>query len=187
MQSDSRRYTLRSIRYANIKSKATDLIVRGIILQHVKESIIKTLPYLRRYSYALSGNAEQAEAMVYECVACAMDLTQFWEPGQSEKVWLFSVFHNLHNDFLNKNRARWTAAAISPQLSGNGLDLSQLIPQQKQAFLLISLEGFGYKEVASILNISLGELLALIHGGRKVLRAQLKKSQLSRPQPEPAQ
>lgn len=155
-------------------------------MQDVKESIIKSLPYLRRYGYALTGNAEVADSMVHECVACAMDLTHFWEEGESAKVWLFGVFHNLHNDVLNKNKLGLRAQSpVSPHVPEQ-IDLSRLAPPQKQAFLLIALEAFGYKEVASIMNISLGELLSLIHGARKILRAELKKSQISRPEAEVA-
>ncbi|MDH5326532.1 MAG: RNA polymerase sigma factor [Gammaproteobacteria bacterium] len=143
----------------------------------VKKSIENTLPYLRRYAHALVSDAQLADDMVFECIACLTDMTYLWEQQEdgAAKAWVFGVFHNLHNDLINSKQQR---RSFSQHTDAAQLNLNQLTPLQAQVFLLVALEGFGYKDVATILNISLGELLNHIHGARVSLRAQMKKNQL---------
>lgn len=157
-------------------------------MQDHKESIIESLPYLRRYARALTNNSDLADHLVHECIGYAAGLTQFIHEGSSVKEWLFGVFHNLHSDTLKRNRGqRVFRVSQSSAKPTESVDLHSLAPLQKQVFLLVALEGFGYKEVAGMLDITLGELLSHIHGARKILRAHLKKQMLSMQKPEAVQ
>jgi RNA polymerase sigma-70 factor (ECF subfamily) len=51
--------------------------------------------------------------------------------------------------------------------------LTKLPSDQKNVLLLVGLEGFGYKEVSSMLDIPLGTVMSRLHRAREKLRQQM--------------
>lgn len=160
----------------------------GLIIQEHKVAIIEYIPYLRRYAFSLIGNQKLADQLVHNSIKCALDLIRLIPAGAHVKVWLFTIFHNLHNEIINDDKEfshatdqanddqdigeQETLAITSndPELlkALNGLPL-----QQKQVFLLVVLEAMAYEDVCKILNIPLGSLLSHLHSARRTISVHL--------------
>jgi RNA polymerase sigma-70 factor (ECF subfamily) len=155
-------------------------------MQDYKNTILKNIPYLRRYARALTNNHRLADRVVQQCIDCAADLHHLVKEGQdnaAQKIWLFSIFHNIYNEFLKEQ------SAILAQLYNDVPDseestfdlehdnyhkaLTHLPLQQKQVFLLVSVEKFLYEEVSKILNMPLGAILSLLHTARNSIADQV--------------
>ena len=150
-------------------------------MQNYKDTIVKNIPYLRRYALALTDNPRLADRMVQQCIDCATDLHKLIKKEQDHvtqhKIWLFSIFHNIYNEFITEQQT------IMAQLPDSELSeneeiaddveydqyhraLVQLPLQQKQIFLLVSVEKFLYEDVSKIVNMPLGAILSLLHTAR---------------------
>ena len=150
-------------------------------MKNYKDTIIETLPYLRRYARALTGDIRLADRMVQQCIDCATDLHQLIKKDQNnaigQKIWLFSIFHNIYNEFITEQQvfmAQWqtTELPANEELLNSHEDdkyyraFKQLPLQQQQVFLLVSVEKFLYEEVSKIVNLPLGAILSLLHTAR---------------------
>jgi RNA polymerase sigma-70 factor (ECF subfamily) len=161
-------------------------------MQDYKDTIIENVPYLRRYARALTDNGRLADRMVHQCIDCAADLHLLTKKEQGnaidQKVWLFSIFHNIYSEFIAEQHI------ITAQLSTAGLSddeeiavnresdkyhraFLQLPLQQKQIFLLVSVEKFSYEEVSKIVNLPLGAILSLLHTARNFIAEQVYSKQ----------
>ena len=153
-------------------------------MQDYKNTLVDNIPCLRRYARALTNNYHLADRIVQQCIDCAADLRQFVKEEQdkaAQRVWLYSIFHNIYNEFLNEQSTR-IAQFSSDDSHGDGGDfehdeyhraLAQLPLQQKQIFLLVSVEKFLYEEVSKIVNMPLGAILSLLHTARNSIVEQV--------------
>lgn len=146
--------------------------------------IIQFIPYLRRYARALTGDFELAETLVQQSMECVSGLSHLFRDklNSDKKNRLFSVFHLIYNDYANgqKNLSTWTKNNPQNRYAADNHELDdkfrhdifyqvfrQLPIQQKQVFLLVTVERFLYEDVSKILNMPLGKMLSLLHTARK--------------------
>jgi RNA polymerase sigma-70 factor (ECF subfamily) len=152
-----------------------------------KNTMLESIPCLRRYARALTGNYRLADRVVQQCIDCAVDLQQLVKEehadAAAQKLWLFSIFHNIYNEFINEQEALYERLNFDLSdsemfaVDTHGLSdsdeyhraLMQLPLQQQQIFLLVSLERFPYEQVAEIVNTPLGAVLSLLHTARQTL------------------
>ncbi|WP_455210766.1 sigma factor-like helix-turn-helix DNA-binding protein [Kaarinaea lacus] len=157
-------------------------------MEDYKDTIISNIPYLRRYARVLTNNTRLADRMVQQCIDCAMDLHQLIKKEQDgvvrQKIWLFSIFHNIYNEFIAEQQtivARLPNSYFSENEEFTNTyendqyyrAFMQLPLQQKQIFLLVSVEKFLYEEVSKIVNLPLGAILSLLHTARHSIAEQI--------------
>ena len=153
-------------------------------MQEFKNALIKYIPNLRRYARALTGDFQLADQVVQQSIDCAVGVSHLVknESEADNKVRLFSIFHLIYHDYINEQKNQ-------PQLKNDGLANSgvtnidafenkyrdnkffqvfnQLPVQQKQVFLLVTVERLLYEDVSKILDIPLGAMLSHLHTARK--------------------
>jgi RNA polymerase sigma-70 factor (ECF subfamily) len=150
-------------------------------------TMLESIPCLRRYARALTGNHRLADRVVQQCIDCAVDLQQLVKEDHADaaaqKLWLFSIFHNIYNEFINEQETLYerlnynlsdTGMFAGDPHSHRDLDeyhraLMQLPLLQQQIFLLVSLERFSYEQVAEIIKMPLGAVLSLLHTARQTI------------------
>jgi RNA polymerase sigma-70 factor (ECF subfamily) len=157
----------------------------------LEKMIERQVPRLRRFARALLRDAEEADDLVQNCLDTAWRRAQQWRPETDLRVWLFSILHN-----LNANMRQGT---LRPADSGsttegsrdtgslgqdNNLDLSaiqqglaQLAQDHHEVLLLVCLEEMTYEQVADILGIPVGTVIARLHRTREHLRRSMNKEQ----------
>ncbi|MCV9998663.1 response regulator [Pararhizobium sp. YC-54] len=118
------------------------------------------LPYLRRFSRAVTGSQTSGDAYVAAVLeALIADITLFPQ-GPNDRVNLFklfcSVFDTLTIDLPEAaSPFGWEARAAA--------NLSVISPAARKAFLLVSVEGFSPDETAQILGVTDAEITRLLH------------------------
>ena len=142
------------------------------------------VPALRRYARALTRSADLADDLVQDCLERAISRRGLFRPTGPVRAWLFTILLNLHRNDLRARHRKGTMmpldtiaepATAAPQpghlaLAEMARAIETLPPEQKEALLLIALEGLSYAEAAAILGVPLGTLMSRLGRARAALR-----------------
>lgn len=145
------------------------------------------IPSLRRYSRALTTNACEADDLVQDALERALRKKNLWHKGRSLRPWLFSIMHNVFVNGVRRQSKRATLQLVDESVSNTIYDaesmwmqkqlqqaISQLPEDQRQVFLMVSLEGFTYKEVANIMGTPVGTVMSRLSRARNRLSQQIQ-------------
>lgn len=130
--------------------------------------VAQHLPFLRRYARALSGSQSAGDTYV-----TALLETLIAEPGLLDRtadprVALYSLLTKL-----------WNSVAINAEVDKGPVPiqgeqrLGHITPIVRQAFLLVSLEGFSEEDGAAVLNIDIQTLRNLVEEAGRELAAEI--------------
>lgn len=150
-------------------------------------AIAAEIPRLRRYARALIGDVAEADDLVQECLTRALANQAQWRQGASPRKWLFAILHNLHIDEIRRRNRQPREVQIDHAVQAGdtrrssdslqafeiGDALARLPDEQRQALLLVALEGLSYAATAEILDIPIGTVMSRIARGRERLRQSL--------------
>ena len=153
-------------------------------MPHFFNELEQCIPALRRYAHSLLYQQDQADDLVQDCLERAINKKSLWQPGTSLRAWLFTMQHNLYVNQLKRLGRQPTMSSETEQLI-NPLEpdktdslirdidfcMRQLPVDQRQILLLVSVEGFSYKEIAKIMEIPLGTVMSRLSRARKTLQA----------------
>ena len=154
-------------------------------MQHFLDEIESIVPALRRYARALTRNADRADDLVQDCLERAIRKQALWQPTGSLKSWLFRILLNLYRNELRVARRRGEHVAVETLLVEPSVAPAQpgrialaemaraidtLVADQREALLLVVLEGLSYSEAASVLGIPMGTLMSRLGRARAALR-----------------
>ena len=142
------------------------------------------VPALRRYARALTRNADLADDLVQDCLERAISRRGLFRPTGPVRAWLFTILLNLHRNGLRASHRRGETVDIdtvpepsTPASQPGHIALAELAraietlpPEQKEALLLVTLEGIPYAEAAGIIGIPLGTLMSRLGRARAALR-----------------
>jgi DNA-directed RNA polymerase specialized sigma24 family protein len=117
------------------------------------------LPYLRRFSRALTGSQASGDALVAATLEAIIADISVFPSLSSDRIGLYRVFTKLFTSVgirvpEPEARPAWEARASA--------SLSALSPLPRQAFLLVAVEGFSETEAAEILDIDGKEFSRLL-------------------------
>lgn len=147
--------------------------------------IEQEIPRLRRYARALTRDTTRADDLVQSCLTRALAKSHLWQPGTDLRAWLFTILHNVHVNEVRRNVREGvsvpvedaaplltTPASQTASLQLRDLDraMGRLAEEQRQVILLVGLEGMGYQEAASVLQIPVGTVRSRLSRGRDALR-----------------
>jgi RNA polymerase sigma-70 factor, ECF subfamily len=154
-------------------------------MNHFCRLLEAEIPRLRRYARALTRDVSRADDLVQSCLTRAIAKQHLWQPGTDLRAWLFTVLRNQHvSDLRRSARDRNTVSTedITPvwsvepaalhvlELRDLEAAIAKLPQEQRQAILLVGLEGMLYDQAASILGIPIGTLRSRLSRTREQLR-----------------
>ena len=143
------------------------------------------IPRLRRYARALTRNAPIADDLIQDCLIRAIAKQHLWQPGTDLRAWLFTILHNQHVNFVRKANNKGVSVEVEqvapflpvepnalPSLELRDLRaaLAKLPIEQREAILLVGLEGMDYEGTAKVLNVPIGTVRSRLSRGRDELR-----------------
>jgi DNA-directed RNA polymerase specialized sigma24 family protein/CheY-like chemotaxis protein len=132
------------------------------------------LPYLRRFSRAVTGSQTSGDAYVAAALeALIADLSIFPE-ASNDRISLYKLFSALFS--TSAVRVPEPASAFSssfPWESRAAANLANLSPRPRQAFLLVAVEGFSQAEAAEILGVNPTEFTQLLADASEQISRQV--------------
>lgn len=130
--------------------------------------VAEHLPMLRRYARALTGHQSSGDAYVAAMLEALLQDQSLMDDKYGPRAGLFRLFTKIWNSVgLNED----TEVAVTPIPSERRL--SNITPLPRQAFLLLSLEGFSEAEVGYILDIDVAEVRKLADAAGRELAAEI--------------
>lgn len=147
-------------------------------MQQFLDEIEESVPALRRYARALTRNADRADDLVQDCIERAIRKKALWKPTGPLKGWLFRILLNLYRNELRTSRRRGDHVAVETllvepavapaqpgrvALSEMARAIDTLAAEQREALLLVVLEGMSYAEAAEAIGIPIGTQIGRAH------------------------
>jgi len=111
------------------------------------QTVARHLPFLRRYARALTGSQNSGDAYVTAVLEALFEEPGGLEADTDPRVDLYHTFTKIWNSVPLNGKPE-------PEHQGPAeMRIARLTPLPRQAFLLISLEGFSEEEAARVLDI----------------------------------
>lgn len=135
----------------------------------ISAAIAPNLPYLRRFSRALTGNGVSGDAYVVALLESLVSDPGQFDPEMNPRTALYRAYCGLWESVsLNLRKAEPTPGwETSIQRR-----LARISPKAREALLLMAVEGFTSDEVSVILNTSKSQTLALVKEASEVIAKQ---------------
>ena len=143
------------------------------------------VPALRRFARALTHDADLADDLVQDSLERAIRKRDLWRPTGSLRGWLFRILVNVYRNELRARRRIPAGLPLdigvsepsvpAPQyarlaLAETARAMHALPSEQREALLLVAVEGMSYAEAAAVLDIPSGTLMSRLARGRAALR-----------------
>jgi len=134
----------------------------------MSQLVTQHVPYLRRYARALTGYQASGDAYVAATLEALVKEPDLLFMAPQPRVALFQVFSTIWNSVELNGKADHTVT-----LEAAERHLGQITAMPRQAFLLVSVEGFSEDDAATILNVDQQTLRNLVDESGRELAAQI--------------
>ncbi len=142
-------------------------------MMSVSQSIAPHLPSLRRFARALSGSQESGDAYVVALLEALVENPSMFPEDLDPKIALYQIFLKIWNS-LDTNAFPSFRLEQSEAMRG----LQMLTPKPRQAFLLLSVEGFDAKAIAEILDTDEADVASLVAAADHEIASQLEPADI---------
>ena len=147
------------------------------------------LPRLRRFAAGLSRNLAEGDDLCQMTIERALRARTQWAQGTRLDSWMYRIMRNLWIDEIRaKTRRQQTfldeeaglAVGVPAEQEAHAelayadRALAKLPDEQREAVLLVMVEGYGYQEAADIIGCPVGTLSSRFARGRDALHALLE-------------
>lgn len=128
------------------------------------------LPYLRRFSRAVTGSQTSGDAYVAATLEALIGDLSIFPQASSDRIALYKLF-----------AALFTTSAVrvpepNPSLpweSRAAANLANVAPKARQAFLLVAVEGFSHEDAAEILGVNTPDFQKLLNEASSEISRQV--------------
>jgi DNA-directed RNA polymerase specialized sigma24 family protein len=131
-----------------------------LVAQHV--------PYLRRYARVLTGSQASGDSYVATTLEALVKEPKLLTRAAHPRIALYQVFSRIWNS-VEVNVGADRAVNLMPAER----HLGQITAMPRQAFLLVSVEGFSEEDAAAILDVDQKRLQELVDESGRELAAQI--------------
>lgn len=143
---------------------------------------------MRRFAAGLAGNAADGDDLCQTTIERALANRDKWQAGTRLDSWMYRIMRNLWIDEARSRQRRGQTFAEEEAGLGVGADggqealveldnvdraMAKLPAEQREAVLLVMVEGYGYREAAEIVGCPVGTLNSRLVRGRDALLAEL--------------
>jgi DNA-directed RNA polymerase specialized sigma24 family protein len=130
--------------------------------------VAEHLPLLRRYARALTGSQSSGDAYVAAMLEALLQDPSLLDEKHGARAGLFRLFTRIWNSVSVNDDSDVATLPMPPERR-----LSNITPLPRQAFLLLSLEGFPEEEVGYILGTDIGETRRLADAAGREMAAEI--------------
>lgn len=152
------------------------------------DGILALLPRLRRFAAGLSRDTGEADDLCQMTIERALRSRSKWQQGTRLDSWMYRMMRNIWIDEIRARTRRSEAFVVEDAGLGVGASggqearveladmdraLARLPDEQREAVLLVMVEGWSYKEAAEIVGCPVGTLNSRLVRGRDALMTLL--------------
>jgi RNA polymerase sigma-70 factor (ECF subfamily) len=155
------------------------------------ETVSTLRPSLHRYCARMTGSVMDGEDVVQEALIEAYRKLDQFDESRPLKPWLFRIAHNRSIDFLRRKGVRDEAEAAAavpeavspaePAVLGLGTAVERLVitlpPKERASVLLKDVFDYSLKEIADLIDTTVGGVKAALNRGRTKLASSPAASQ----------
>lgn len=154
------------------------------------EELVRLLPQLRRFARGLARDGADGDDLCQATIERALKSADQWQPGTRLDAWVYRIMRNI---WIDETRARQRRGkTFAPEEEGEhvgtpadaGIEahaelgnvdraLARLPDEQREAVMLVLVEGFAYREAAEIIGCPMGTLTSRLVRGREALLREL--------------
>ena len=154
------------------------------------DQLIAVLPRLRRFARGLAGAAAEADDLVQAACERALARSHQFEEGTRFDSWMFRIVQTIWIDQIRARDVRKEDGDVAEERLGSdepvrrvearlALDevrraVDRLPPDQRNALLLVTVDGLSYKEAADVVNVPVGTIMSRLARARIALQLQLE-------------
>jgi RNA polymerase sigma factor (sigma-70 family) len=155
-----------------------------------EQELLALLPRLRRFARGLTRNAADADDLCQAAIERALKSRDQWQAGTRLDSWMHRITRNMWIDNRRASARRGVRADIddgvmqiaddsharmeaSMELNDVGRAMEKLPDEQREAVMLVLVEGYAYREAAEILEVPVGTLTSRLVRGREALMREL--------------
>ena len=128
------------------------------------------LPYLRRFSRAVTGSQTSGDAYVAATLEALIADTSIFPEASSDRISIYKLFSQLFSSSAVRIPNPQPHFVWEQRAARN---LANLAPKPRQAFLLVAVEGFTNEQAAEILDTSDEEFTRLIEQASREISRQV--------------
>ena len=159
-----------------------------------KTQMISLLPRLRRFALSLTRSGPDADDLLQDACATALQKWQQYDPTQPLDRWMFRVVRNLWVSEIRKRKVRQGEGQVNAEesnelrVAGSADDVltakqvrskvADLEADLAQPLMLVCAEGYSYREVSELLGVPIGTVMSRIHRARKLLVSSLSVGEI---------
>lgn len=154
------------------------------------ENLVRLLPQLRRFARGLARDGADGDDLCQATIERALKSSHLWQEGTRLDAWVYRIMRNI---WIDETRARSRRAqTFAPEEEGEHVGdtgdaaieahaemshvdraMASLPAEQREAVMLVLVEGFAYKEAAEIIGCPMGTLTSRLGRGREALMKAL--------------
>ena len=128
------------------------------------------LPYLRRFSRAVTGSQTSGDAYVAATLEALIADVSIFPEASNDRIALYKLFSQLFSSSAVRVPSPQPHFVWEQRSSRN---LANLAPRPRQAFLLVAVEGFTNEQAAEILDLSDSEFTQLLDQASREISRQV--------------
>jgi RNA polymerase sigma-70 factor (ECF subfamily) len=143
-------------------------------------ALMEFVPHLRRMALARTRHADQADDLVQETILRAWDKRSSFRPGSNLEAWLFTIMRNQF--FSDCRKHKWevedsdgshaASQIVLPEqvdrleMQDMSAALAKLPRDQREAILLVGVDGMSYEEAAKVTGVAVGTMKSRVNRAR---------------------
>ena len=150
----------------------------------LRNELVKWIPNLRAFALSLTQNVQHADDLVQDTLLKALSNLDKFQEGTNLRAWLFTI---LRNSFYNDIRyQKYHQTSPLEEVSSSSVEISAtqekyieykdvlkglngLVPEQREAIILIAAEGLSYEEAAIVCGCPVGTVKSRLSRARQRL------------------
>ena len=150
----------------------------------LRDELVTWIPNLRAFALSLTQSAQHSDDLVQDTLVKALSNLDKFQAGTNLRAWLFTILRNsFYNDIRYK---KYHQTAPLDDVNPVNLELratqekyiefkdvlkglGELVPEQREAIILIAAEGLSYEEAAAVCNCPVGTVKSRLSRARQRL------------------
>ena len=156
-----------------------------------ESQVLELLPRMRRFAIGLAGSSSDGDDLCQMTIERALTRRQQWQEGTRLDSWMYRIMRNIYIDegraatrrretFVDEDAGLSVgsdgAQEAQVELSMVDRAMAMLPDDQREAVLLVMVEGYSYKEAAEIVGCPTGTLNSRLVRGRDALMKILEEA-----------